>query len=163
MRKYTLCFIRQKDRILLLNREKPMWMGNWNGIGGKFEEGETPTSCALREVYEETGIELEAAIFKGTIHRIVDKTLTGITYIFLADIPESYDYTTPIKTREGILDWKQVSWILDPNNTGVVKNITMILPLMLETDMIYDHVCEYDNNHILVEYKSTVITNQIEL
>ena len=162
MRKYTLCFIRQKDRILLLNREKPMWMGSWNGIGGKFEKGETPTSCALREAYEETGIELEDVIFKGTIHRIIDKTLTGVMYIFLADIPDSYAYATPIKTCEGILDWKLISWILDPDNTGVVKNISMILPLMLETDQIYDHRCEYNINNILVEYKTTVITNQIE-
>lgn len=54
MLKYTICFIKRADNILLLNREKPGWMGSWNGVGGKIETGETPIECILREIYEET-------------------------------------------------------------------------------------------------------------
>lgn len=31
--KYTICFIKRGDEILLLNREKSSWMGSWNGVG----------------------------------------------------------------------------------------------------------------------------------
>ena len=50
--KYTLCFIRRGDEILMLNREKPSWMGMWNGVGGRMEANETPKECILREVWE---------------------------------------------------------------------------------------------------------------
>lgn len=30
--------------------------GKWNGLGGKFEAGETPEDCIIREVYEESGL-----------------------------------------------------------------------------------------------------------
>ncbi|MDT2194339.1 NUDIX domain-containing protein [Paenibacillus larvae] len=36
---YNICFIRRGDQILLLNRQKSSWMGAWNGIGGKIEQG----------------------------------------------------------------------------------------------------------------------------
>ena len=29
--------------------------GKWNGLGGKFEAGETPEECVIREVLEEIG------------------------------------------------------------------------------------------------------------
>lgn len=41
MYSFTICFIKQGNNILLLNRESPEWMGIWNGVGGKLEEGET--------------------------------------------------------------------------------------------------------------------------
>lgn len=56
MVEYTICFLKQGDKILLLNREKPQWMGAWNGVGGKIEQGETPLVSALREIKEETGL-----------------------------------------------------------------------------------------------------------
>ncbi|WJH35841.1 hypothetical protein N6H14_07935 [Paenibacillus sp. CC-CFT747] len=42
MFRYTICFIRRGNRILLLNRNAPAWMGAWNGVGGKLEPGEAP-------------------------------------------------------------------------------------------------------------------------
>lgn len=36
---FTNCFIKKGDRILLLNRNKPSWMGMWNGVGGKWGVG----------------------------------------------------------------------------------------------------------------------------
>ncbi|MCK5130449.1 MAG: NUDIX domain-containing protein, partial [Clostridiales bacterium] len=46
--KYTICFIKRNDEILLLNRENDSWMGCWNGVGGRLEDGESPTECILR-------------------------------------------------------------------------------------------------------------------
>ena len=55
----TLCYVRDRGRTLMLHRVKKandMHAGKWNGLGGKLEHGETPEECAVREVYEESGL-----------------------------------------------------------------------------------------------------------
>ena len=32
--------------------------GKWNGLGGKFESGESPEECVTREVLEESGLQI---------------------------------------------------------------------------------------------------------
>lgn len=64
------------------------------------------------------------------------------------EIAENVNYKTPIKTPEGILDWKSLSWILNPRNTGVVNNIPAFLPYMLNDNNIYEHTCYYTNNNL---------------
>lgn len=44
------------DKVLLCKRAKDPYKGKWNGVGGKQNHGETPHDCALRELWEETGI-----------------------------------------------------------------------------------------------------------
>ena len=67
MLKYTICFIKYGDEILMLNREKSPNMGLWNGVGGKIEEGETHLQSVIREAYEETGIQLKNPTFAGEV------------------------------------------------------------------------------------------------
>ena len=53
----TLCYIRQGGQCLMLHRvkkENDLNQGKWIGIGGKFEDGESPEDCMFREVNEET-------------------------------------------------------------------------------------------------------------
>ena len=60
----TLCYIEKNDCYLMLHRTKKENDYNhdkWIGIGGKFENGESPEDCAVREVREETGLEIAAA------------------------------------------------------------------------------------------------------
>lgn len=153
MLKYTICFIKQENKILLLNREKPSWMGSWNGVGGKLEEGETPTECIIREVFEETSIKLENVQYKGIVTWKEDGIKSGGMYAFTASIPDDFLYKTPIKVREGILDWKDIQWILNPDNTGVALNVPKYLPKMLNDDNMYEHLCEFKND-ILLNVKS---------
>lgn len=153
---YTLCFIRQGNNILLLNREKPRWMGSWNGIGGKLEENETPTQCIIREVYEEAGLGLDNIKYKGYLNRITNGQQNEKIYIFVADLSEDYVYTTPKKTVEGILDWKSIPWIMHPENTGVAVNIPKFLNVIFQKDEIYEHLCVFENN-LLVDYRTKII------
>ena len=86
MKLTTLCYI-ENDRgeYLMLHRtkkENDLNHGKWIGVGGKFEDGETPEECLLREVYEETGL-----------------TLTD--YLFTAKAPAG----TPKECPEGVLAW----------------------------------------------------------
>ena len=36
-----------------------IYKGKWNGLGGKFEAGETPDECVVREVLEESGLSIQ--------------------------------------------------------------------------------------------------------
>lgn len=76
MYKYTICFIRKGNNILLLNRNKKPTMGMWNGVGGKIEDNETPYEGIIREAFEETGIELQNVTYKGNIINYTTVLLT---------------------------------------------------------------------------------------
>jgi 8-oxo-dGTP diphosphatase len=53
-----VCYARQADSILLIQRRRDPFVGTWALPGGKMEAHETIEACALREVREETGLEL---------------------------------------------------------------------------------------------------------
>ncbi len=59
----TLCYIEKDNQYLMLHRTKKkddINKDKWIGIGGKFEENESPEECVTREVKEETGLNLKS-------------------------------------------------------------------------------------------------------
>lgn len=57
----TLCYIQREQQYLMLHRvkkENDLNHDKWIGIGGKFEDKESPEECLLREAREETGLTL---------------------------------------------------------------------------------------------------------
>ncbi|MBN2385892.1 MAG: 8-oxo-dGTP diphosphatase [Anaerolineales bacterium] len=57
----TLCYLKHNHRTLMIHRNKKpddIHAGKWNGLGGKLEAGESPEECVLREVREESGLEI---------------------------------------------------------------------------------------------------------
>ncbi len=57
----TLCYIKRDGHTLMVHRNRKagdIHAGKWNGLGGKFEPGETPEECVIREVREESGLEI---------------------------------------------------------------------------------------------------------
>lgn len=70
MKQTTLCYIERNDQYLMLHRTKKADDYNhdkWVGIGGHIEENETPMDCALREVWEETGLQLLDCAARGIV------------------------------------------------------------------------------------------------
>lgn len=64
----TLCYIEKDGRTLMLHRVKKkndMNRDKWLGVGGKFEPGESPEECMLREAKEETGLTLTRWAYRG--------------------------------------------------------------------------------------------------
>jgi len=64
----TLVYVKRPGQTLMLHRVKrpqDMHRGKWNGLGGKLEAGETPEACAVREVYEESGLAIRAPELRG--------------------------------------------------------------------------------------------------
>ena len=70
MKLASLCYIRRDHHTLMVHRIKKandIHEGKWNGLGGKFEPGETPEECASREIYEESGLRVRNPLLKGIL------------------------------------------------------------------------------------------------
>ncbi|PIR18725.1 MAG: DNA mismatch repair protein MutT [Elusimicrobia bacterium CG11_big_fil_rev_8_21_14_0_20_64_6] len=66
----TLCYVRDGGRTLMLHRNKKdgdVHKGKWNGLGGKFNAGESPEECVVREIREESGLTLLDARLRGVL------------------------------------------------------------------------------------------------
>ncbi|QRG69981.1 NUDIX hydrolase [Brevibacillus choshinensis] len=154
MIKYTICFLKRQSRFLMLNRLHPPIMGLWNGVGGKLEPDEAPLSGVLREVLEETGIPLKSAAYKGMVTWAIDGASHGGMHAFIAEVPDDFDIKTPVLIDEGILDWRELEWILHPENAGVPENLPFFLPDMLAgDDCFHYHFC-YSNGTITSHEKT---------
>jgi len=162
MIEFTVCYIKQDSKILLLNREFPAWMGCWNGVGGKLEVGESPRECIIREINEETGLDIFNVHFKGIKSWFIDNKFVGGMYLYVAELPNEQIYQTPIKTYEGILDWKEYDWITNPKNMGVANDIPVILKPVLFEERINEYRCLYKDGK-LVEHQIINIDEDYEL
>ena len=83
----TLCYIEKDGCWLMLHRVKKkndLNHDKWIGVGGKFEEGESPEDCLLREVQEETGLRLTQYRFRGIVTFVSDRYETEYMHLFTA-------------------------------------------------------------------------------
>lgn len=84
----TLCYIEKENSYLMLHRtrkENDINKEKWIGIGGHFEEDESPVDCLLREVKEETGLTLLSWHFHGVVTFISDRWQTEYMFLYTAD------------------------------------------------------------------------------
>ncbi len=66
----TLCYIKRGGQTLMLHRNKKpndIHAGKWDGLGGKFEAGESPEECVVREILEESGLTIHNPRLHGLI------------------------------------------------------------------------------------------------
>lgn len=107
----TLCYLERGDAYLMLHRVKKKHDLNhdkWIGVGGKFEEGESPEDCILRETREETGLVLTNYRYRGLVTFVSDQAPTEYMHLFTAT-----GWTgNPIPCDEGELAWIQKSDLL---------------------------------------------------
>ena len=100
----TLCYIEKDGCYLMLHRikkEKDLNRDKWIGIGGKFEEGESPEDCVLREALEETGLTLKAPEYRGIVTFVSEEYGTEYMHLFHASA-----FSGSLKEcDEGVLEW----------------------------------------------------------
>ena len=83
----TLCYILRGDECLMLHRvkkEHDLNKDKWIGIGGKFEDKESPEDCLLREAREETGLILTDYAYRGIVTFVSDHWPTEYMHLFTA-------------------------------------------------------------------------------
>jgi 8-oxo-dGTP diphosphatase len=84
-----------------IKKENDLNHDKWIGIGGKFEDKESPEDCLLREAREETGLTLTDWCYRGIVTFVSDLYPTEYMHLFTAD-----GYTGELKEcDEGVLEW----------------------------------------------------------
>lgn len=108
----TLCYIEKDGAYLMLHRIKKkndISHDKWIGIGGKFEDKESPEDCLLREVWEETGLTLTDWRYGGIVTFISNHYETEFMHLFTAD-----SFTGKLKEcDEGVLEWVPIEKVFD--------------------------------------------------
>jgi 8-oxo-dGTP diphosphatase len=113
----TLAYILSPDgrQVLLIHRnrrrEDPHF-GKYNGLGGKLDRGEDVVSCVRREVREESGLECEHLLLRGTISwpGFGKSGEDWFGFIFRVD---RWSGTLREESPEGTLEWMDVDRLLD--------------------------------------------------
>lgn len=105
MRLTTLCYLEQDGAYLMLHRPSRASDPNrdkWIGIGGKFQEGESPEECLLRECREETGLWLTDYRCRGLVTFVSDHFGTEYMHLYTAT---AWTGVLAETCREGTLEW----------------------------------------------------------
>lgn len=100
----TLCYVKHNGKTLMVHRNKKpndIHEGKWNGLGGKFEAGETPEMCVRREVEEEAGLVIQNPHLRGLLMFPNFKGNDWYVFVFTATEFEG----ELIESPEGKLEW----------------------------------------------------------
>jgi 8-oxo-dGTP diphosphatase len=104
MKLTTLCYLERDEKYLMLHRikkQKDVNKDKWIGIGGKFEFGESPEDCLLREAKEETGYELFSYRLRGIVTFLFNDEEAEYMFLYTADGFAG----EPRLCDEGTLEW----------------------------------------------------------
>ena len=141
----TLCYIEKENKYLMLHRTSKKKDGNkdkWIGVGGHFEKGESPEDCLLREVKEETGLELTSYQFRGIVTFISDEWPDEYMCLYTAD-----RYTGDIgNCDEGELVWVEKGKIMDLN---IWEGDKIFLKLLMENQPFFSLKLEYKGDKLV--------------
>lgn len=114
MKLSTLCYIEQDGKYLMLHRtvkENDVNKDKWIGVGGHFEEKESPEECLLREVWEETGYTLTSYRYRGIVTFVYGQDVVEYMSLYTAD-----GFTgEPHECDEGVLEWVDKDKVFDLN------------------------------------------------
>ena len=104
MKNTSLCYLERGGQYLMLHRvkkENDCNRDKWIGVGGKFEDGESPEECVLRETLEETGLTLTDWRYRGIVTFVSDRWETEYMHLFTAT-----GWTGRLhECDEGVLEW----------------------------------------------------------
>lgn len=106
----TLCYLEKDGQYLMLHRvkkEKDINKDKWIGVGGKFEDKESPEDCLKREVLEETGLTLTDWRYRGIVTFVSNEAPTEYMHLFTAE-----GFEGEMKTcDEGTLEWVPIETV----------------------------------------------------
>lgn len=104
MKQTTLCYIERDSQYLMLHRvkkENDASHDKWIGVGGKCEKDESPDECMVREVKEETGLDVRKWQYRGIVTFISDVWPCEYMHLFTCT-----EWTgEEIVCNEGDLQW----------------------------------------------------------
>ena len=152
----TLCYIEREDSYLMMHRvkkEKDINKDKWIGVGGHFEEGESPEECLFREVREETGLELTSWKLRGIITFVTDVYEPEYMFLYTAD-----GYSGEITDcDEGTLEWVKKS---DVYHLPIWEGDKVFFRLLEEREEFFSLKLRYESEK-LVEVVLDGVTQKV--
>jgi len=144
----TLCYLERDDKYLMLHRtkkENDLSKDLYLGVGGKFEEDESPVQCLIREVKEETNLTLNSFKFRGLITFICNECETEYMCLFTSD-----DFSGEIKEcDEGDLIWIKKDEVFD---LPIWEGDKLFFNALNERDDFFDIKCIYEGKTLIRAY-----------
>jgi 8-oxo-dGTP diphosphatase len=123
-------------------KENDIHEGKWKGLGGKLQDGETPEECAIREIKEECGLNVESLEMKGVL-TFPFFNGNDTWYVFLFLINKFSDEL--IESNEGDLEWIDDNKLFDLN----IWEGDKIFMKWLEQDGFFSGKFIYENGKLI--------------
>lgn len=152
----TLSFVMNGDDILMMKRapHKRVFPNQYNGLGGHIERDEDPLTGAIREIKEESGLDVHTVHLK-SIHNIDAGAETGILLFVYTALTDTREVTN--NTSEGTLEWIPRSKILDMD---LVEDLPYLIPRVLEMGdnqaPVHVHVSYDEDDEIQMRFMSNI-------
>ena len=124
----TLSFVLNGDAVLMMKRapHRRVFPNQYNGLGGHIERDEDPASGALREIEEDSGLNVHSLRLR-SVHNIDAGQRTGILLFVYTAITDSRAITR--QSSEGKLEWVEQGRI---NDLDLVEDLPQLLPRILQ-------------------------------
>jgi 8-oxo-dGTP diphosphatase len=145
MQPTTLCYIEKEDSYLFLHRvskKNDINKDKWIGVGGKFEDKESPEECLLREVKEETGLTLTSYRLRGVVTFVSDRWVTEYMFLYTADGYEG----EMIECDEGNLEWVRKQ---DMNKLNLWEGDKIFFRLLEENIPFFSLKLSYEGDNLI--------------
>ncbi len=139
----TVCYLKKDDKVLLIKFTKK-WGHVYAPPGGKFEEGETPLDCIIREFYEETGLKLINPRLQGLSYWKDESE--GIIFVFTA---EDFEGDLISTSEEGNLEWIKLE---DLNRISQFEQNQKFTPYLFK-DELFEGKFLIDNQCRVLKYE----------
>lgn len=143
----TLCYLEKNDSYLLLHRIKKQNDINkdkWIGVGGHFEDFESPDECLVREVFEETGLKLNSYQFRGIV-TFVSHDSGEKMYEYMCLYTSSDFSGNMIDCDEGKLEWVKKA---DMKKLNFWEGDYIFLDLIEKNEPFFSLKLEYNNGSL---------------
>ncbi len=141
----SICYIEKEEKYLMLHRtkkEKDINKEKWIGVGGKFEDKESPEDCIIREVKEETGLTLNSCKLRCIVTYVSKDWDTEYMYVFTSD-----DFSGElIECNEGDLEWVDKNKIFELN---LWEGDKIFLKKIQKDDTFFTMKFNYDGDKLL--------------
>lgn len=141
----TICYIEKDGKYLMLHRTKKkndINKDKWIGVGGKFEDKESPEECIIREVKEETGLILNSLSLKCIVTYVSNNWDTEYMYVFTSN-----DFSGElIECNEGDLEWIDKEKI---SNLNLWEGDKIFLEKINNSNNFFTVKFEYDGDDLI--------------
>lgn len=147
----VLCFITHGDHVLLLKGAptKRIWANKYNGVGGHVEREEDIASAAVREIHEETGLDVSDVRLRGVVNIDAGSDVGILMFVFTAQAAT----TQVIPSSEGALEWVPKDRLPTSN---LVEDLATLLPRVFSMhdgdEPFFAHYAYDDQDRLVITF-----------